>query len=126
MQFPEWIADKSFAQMKVQCFIMVKMSMLILILFLQGHDIFGFDLEVILQRINVCKVPHWSKIGRLRRANMPKLGVRRINSNTCFFLSITYCTPLNVVVHDRVVVPLQRRAQPVVVWCATWRSQPRS
>ncbi|XP_026148395.1 DNA polymerase alpha catalytic subunit [Mastacembelus armatus] len=43
---------------------------------LVGHDIFGFDLEVILQRINVCKVPHWSKIGRLRRANMPKLGGR--------------------------------------------------
>ncbi|XP_033988518.1 LOW QUALITY PROTEIN: DNA polymerase alpha catalytic subunit [Trematomus bernacchii] len=43
---------------------------------LVGHDIFGFDLEVILQRINVCKVPHWSKIGRLRRSNMPKLGGR--------------------------------------------------
>ncbi|XP_041824817.1 DNA polymerase alpha catalytic subunit [Melanotaenia boesemani] len=43
---------------------------------LVGHDIFGFDLEVLLQRINVCKVPHWSKIGRLRRVNMPKLGGR--------------------------------------------------
>ncbi|XP_075936283.1 DNA polymerase alpha catalytic subunit [Anarhichas minor] len=43
---------------------------------LVGHDIFGFDLEVILQRISVCKVPHWSKIGRLRRSNMPKLGGR--------------------------------------------------
>uniref|UniRef100_A0A3B4XG42 DNA polymerase n=1 Tax=Seriola lalandi dorsalis TaxID=1841481 RepID=A0A3B4XG42_SERLL len=43
---------------------------------LVGHDIFGFDLEVLLQRINACKVPHWSKIGRLRRANMPKLGGR--------------------------------------------------
>ncbi|KAM9332035.1 DNA polymerase alpha catalytic subunit isoform 2-T2 [Pholidichthys leucotaenia] len=43
---------------------------------LVGHDIFGFDLEVLLQRINVCKVPHWSKMGRLRRANMPKLGGR--------------------------------------------------
>ncbi|XP_062235856.1 DNA polymerase alpha catalytic subunit isoform X1 [Platichthys flesus] len=43
---------------------------------LVGHDIFGFDLEVLLQRITVCKVPHWSKIGRLRRANMPKLGGR--------------------------------------------------
>ncbi|XP_033841473.1 DNA polymerase alpha catalytic subunit [Periophthalmus magnuspinnatus] len=43
---------------------------------LVGHDIFGFDLEVLLQRINVCKVPHWSKIGRLRRTNMPKLGGR--------------------------------------------------
>uniref|UniRef100_A0A3P9L8F1 DNA polymerase n=1 Tax=Oryzias latipes TaxID=8090 RepID=A0A3P9L8F1_ORYLA len=45
---------------------------------LVGHDIFGFDLEVLLQRINVCKVPHWSKIGRLRRANMPKLGGRSL------------------------------------------------
>ncbi|XP_017283871.1 DNA polymerase alpha catalytic subunit isoform X2 [Kryptolebias marmoratus] len=43
---------------------------------LVGHDIFGFDLEVLLQRINVCKVPHWSKIGRLKRSNMPKLGGR--------------------------------------------------
>lgn len=43
---------------------------------LVGHDIFGFDLEVLLQRISYCKVPHWSKMGRLRRANMPKLGGR--------------------------------------------------
>ncbi|XP_069007702.1 DNA polymerase alpha catalytic subunit isoform X1 [Embiotoca jacksoni] len=43
---------------------------------LVGHDIFGFDLEVLLQRINTCKVPYWSKIGRLKRANMPKLGGR--------------------------------------------------
>ncbi|XP_061483331.1 DNA polymerase alpha catalytic subunit isoform X3 [Rhineura floridana] len=41
-----------------------------------GHNIYGFDLELLLQRINVCKVPHWSKIGRLRRSNMPKLGGR--------------------------------------------------
>ncbi|KAF7661751.1 hypothetical protein LDENG_00253600 [Lucifuga dentata] len=43
---------------------------------LVGHDIFGFDLEVLLQRLSFCKVPHWSKIGRLRRINMPKLGGR--------------------------------------------------
>uniref|UniRef100_A0A8C8VE11 DNA polymerase n=1 Tax=Pelusios castaneus TaxID=367368 RepID=A0A8C8VE11_9SAUR len=41
-----------------------------------GHNIYGFDLEVLLQRINLCKVPHWSKIGRLRRSVMPKLGGR--------------------------------------------------
>ncbi|XP_045146690.1 DNA polymerase alpha catalytic subunit isoform X1 [Echinops telfairi] len=41
-----------------------------------GHNIYGFDLEVLLQRINACKVPHWSKIGRLKRSNMPKLGSR--------------------------------------------------
>ncbi|XP_063063465.1 DNA polymerase alpha catalytic subunit [Engraulis encrasicolus] len=43
---------------------------------LVGHDILGFDLEVLLQRMQHCKVPHWSKIGRLRRVNMPKLGGR--------------------------------------------------
>ncbi|XP_034779899.2 DNA polymerase alpha catalytic subunit-like isoform X3 [Acipenser ruthenus] len=41
-----------------------------------GHDIYSFDLEVLLQRINACKVPNWSKIGRLRRSVMPKLGGR--------------------------------------------------
>ncbi|XP_038050658.1 DNA polymerase alpha catalytic subunit-like [Patiria miniata] len=38
-----------------------------------GHDIFGFDLDVLLHRINANKVPHWSRIGRLKRTNMPKL-----------------------------------------------------
>ncbi|XP_043928239.1 DNA polymerase alpha catalytic subunit [Protopterus annectens] len=41
-----------------------------------GHDIYGFDMEVLLQRISACKVPHWSKIGRLKRSIMPKLGGR--------------------------------------------------
>eukprot|EP00112_Aurelia_sp_Birch-Aquarium-sp1_P010022 Seg2162.5 transcript_id=Seg2162.5/GoldUCD/mRNA.D3Y31 product="DNA polymerase alpha catalytic subunit" protein_id=Seg2162.5/GoldUCD/D3Y31 len=38
-----------------------------------GHDVTGFDLDVLLHRINANKVPHWSKIGRLKRATMPKL-----------------------------------------------------
>ncbi|XP_022344658.2 DNA polymerase alpha catalytic subunit-like [Crassostrea virginica] len=38
-----------------------------------GHDIFGFDLDLILHRINANKVPHWSKIGRLKRTRPPKL-----------------------------------------------------
>nr|XP_048305741.1 DNA polymerase alpha catalytic subunit isoform X2 [Myodes glareolus] len=51
---------------------------------LVGHNICGFEMEVLLQRINVCKVPYWSKIGRLRRSNMPKLGSRSGERNaTC-------------------------------------------
>ncbi|XP_045609445.1 DNA polymerase alpha catalytic subunit [Procambarus clarkii] len=38
-----------------------------------GHDIFGFDLNVLLHRISANKVPHWSRLGRLRRTQMPKL-----------------------------------------------------
>ncbi|XP_071950860.1 DNA polymerase alpha catalytic subunit-like [Antedon mediterranea] len=42
-----------------------------------GHDIFSFDLDVLLHRINTCKVPQWSRIGRLRRQAMPKLSTGR-------------------------------------------------
>nr|XP_032834503.1 DNA polymerase alpha catalytic subunit isoform X2 [Petromyzon marinus] len=45
---------------------------------LVGHDIVGFDLEVLLQRISACKAPHWSKLSRLRRSAMPRLGGRRV------------------------------------------------
>ncbi|CAM8953824.1 unnamed protein product [Rhodiola kirilowii] len=42
---------------------------------LVGHNISGFDLDVLLHRAQACKVPSsvWSKIGRLRRHTMPKL-----------------------------------------------------
>ncbi|KAF7851792.1 hypothetical protein BT93_L2647 [Corymbia citriodora subsp. variegata] len=40
-----------------------------------GHNISGFDLDVLLHRAQACKVPSimWSKIGRLKRSVMPKL-----------------------------------------------------
>ncbi|XP_058109892.1 DNA polymerase alpha catalytic subunit [Magnolia sinica] len=42
---------------------------------LVGHNISGFDLDILLQRAQACKVPSsmWSKIGRLKRSMMPKL-----------------------------------------------------
>uniref|UniRef100_A0A803KXY4 DNA polymerase n=1 Tax=Chenopodium quinoa TaxID=63459 RepID=A0A803KXY4_CHEQI len=43
--------------------------------FLVGHNISGFDLDVLLHRAQACRLPSsmWSKIGRLKRATMPKL-----------------------------------------------------
>nr|XP_058965646.1 DNA polymerase alpha catalytic subunit-like [Pocillopora verrucosa] len=38
-----------------------------------GHDIYGFDLDLLMHRISACKIPHWSRIGRLKRSIMPKL-----------------------------------------------------
>ncbi|XP_020584003.1 LOW QUALITY PROTEIN: DNA polymerase alpha catalytic subunit [Phalaenopsis equestris] len=42
---------------------------------LVGHNISGFDLDVLLHRAQACKVPSsmWSKLGRLKRSMMPKL-----------------------------------------------------
>ena len=47
---------------------------------LVGHNIAAYDLAVLLQRLSVCKVAHWSKIGRMRIKNMPKLS----NSSSAF------------------------------------------
>lgn len=41
-----------------------------------GHDVAGYDFDVFLHRIAQNKLPHWSKLGRLKRANMPKFGSR--------------------------------------------------
>ncbi|KAL1354676.1 hypothetical protein HN51_006736 [Arachis hypogaea] len=42
---------------------------------LVGHNISGFDLEVLLHRSQACKVPSnmWSKLGRLKRSALPRL-----------------------------------------------------
>ncbi|CAA2966660.1 DNA polymerase alpha catalytic subunit [Olea europaea subsp. europaea] len=42
---------------------------------LVGHNISGFDLDVLLHRVQACRVPSsmWSKVGRLKRSVMPKL-----------------------------------------------------
>ncbi|TYG46032.1 hypothetical protein ES288_D11G224000v1 [Gossypium darwinii] len=42
---------------------------------LVGHNISGFDLDVLLHRAQACKVPSsmWSKVGRLKRSVMPRL-----------------------------------------------------
>ena len=39
-----------------------------------GHNIAGFDLDVLLHRLQANKVPNWSRIGRLRRTRFPNLG----------------------------------------------------
>ena len=40
---------------------------------LVGHDLFGFSLDILLNRCNVHKIPHWSRLGRLKRSQMPNL-----------------------------------------------------
>jgi len=40
-----------------------------------GHDMQDFILDVMLHRLSACKVAHWSRIGRLKKLNMPKLMV---------------------------------------------------
>lgn len=45
-----------------------------------GHDLFGFNLDILLNRCVVKKVPHWSRMGRLKRNNMPSMNNQR-NSN---------------------------------------------
>jgi DNA polymerase alpha subunit A len=42
-----------------------------------GHNIFGFDLDVLVTRLFDCKIPQWSKLGRLRRKNKVECTISR-------------------------------------------------
>ncbi|XKL64150.1 hypothetical protein PGB90_004236 [Kerria lacca] len=39
-----------------------------------GHDIYGFDIGTLIHRLVVNKIMHWSRLGRLRRANVVNIG----------------------------------------------------
>ena len=41
-----------------------------------GHDVVGYDMDVLLHRIAATKISSWSKVGRLKRATVPKFGAR--------------------------------------------------
>lgn len=56
-----------------------------------GHDIHGFDFDVLLHRFGANKVPHWSKIGRLRRTNLPKSVNSSKNSSNMVSEKYTAC-----------------------------------
>ncbi len=38
-----------------------------------GHNLTGFGFEVLQHRLGACQVPQWSRIGRLKRKDMPKV-----------------------------------------------------
>jgi DNA polymerase elongation subunit (family B) len=42
-----------------------------------GHHFFGFDLDVLLHRMKDHKIADWSKLGRLKRKEMPRLSMWR-------------------------------------------------
>lgn len=43
-----------------------------------GHDIASYDLDILLHRFSQNKVQNWSRLGRLRRTNMPQSKVKHI------------------------------------------------
>lgn len=45
-----------------------------------GHDLFGFNLDILLNRCVVKKVPHWSRFGRLKRSVMPSMANQKSSS----------------------------------------------
>ncbi|CAG0901514.1 unnamed protein product [Darwinula stevensoni] len=48
-----------------------------------GFDILGYDLDIFIQRLSACKIPNWSRIGRLRRSHMPKTRSAGYLSKAC-------------------------------------------
>eukprot|EP00899_Mesostigma_viride_P010487 jgi/Mesvir1/1943/Mv22962-RA.2 len=54
------------------CFLLAKLQQLDYDV-LVGHNVAAWDLDILLHRMQACKVPHWSRLGRLKRQQMPKL-----------------------------------------------------
>ena len=51
-----------------------------------GHDFIGQDLDILLHRVTVNKIPNWSRLGRLKRGNIQhaKVGIYMLALiNTC-------------------------------------------
>lgn len=40
---------------------------------LVGHNFYGFDLDVLLHRMEICKIPGWSRLGALKRVKSASL-----------------------------------------------------
>lgn len=51
---------------------------------LAGHNMNGFQLDVLLHRMAACNVANWSRIGRLRRSKMPRAGVGSSGNSSHF------------------------------------------
>jgi DNA polymerase alpha subunit A len=47
-----------------------------------GHDLFGFNLDILLNRCAVKKAPHWSRLGRLKRSEMPSANHKKTTNST--------------------------------------------
>ena len=50
-----------------------------------GHDVLDFGFEFLLQRIKICGVSNWSRLGRIRRKEMPKFGGNGFGSSRAGF-----------------------------------------
>lgn len=52
-----------------------------------GHDLLEFGLEFILQRVKLTGVNNWSRLGRIRRKEMPKMGLAPGQSRAGFHVA---------------------------------------
>ena len=64
---------------------------------LVGHDLFGFNFDILLNRCVVKKVPHWSRLGRLKRSVMPSMPSSNQKSSSNYSSSTT-----NLITQQRV------------------------
>jgi hypothetical protein len=61
-----------------------------------AHNYLGFDLDLLLHRAKDNKIPHWSKLGRLRRSILPKLQVFILILRKWIFIKSTYDTQIDI------------------------------
>ena len=91
-----------------------------------GHNISGFELEVLLTRMQANKVRSWSRVGRLRRDRFPKSGSRSNDGGVGKFFG--NLTPGRLLLDSYITARellLSQRSYTLTELCRTQLKQPR-
>ncbi|CAF0727616.1 unnamed protein product [Brachionus calyciflorus] len=86
-----------------------------------GHDLFGFNLDIILNRCNVNKVPHWSRLGRLKRSTMPNLpGQTKRNQTNSTANNLAVQSRIQTVFSGRLLCDIMISAKELLTKCKSF------
>lgn len=69
-----------------------------------GHGLLCGDLDILVHRLAHLKIPNWSRIGRLKRANIPPPG--KVCVNQYFKISLLFPLPLSILARGAAQPPV--------------------
>lgn len=91
---------------------------------LVGHDLFGFNFDILLNRCFVKKVPHWSRLGRLKRSTMPSMpntsGQHRTNNFSSSTNNLIIQQRVQTVCSGRLLCDIMLSAKELLTKCKSF------
>lgn len=85
-----------------------------------GHDLFGFNLDILLNRCNVHKIPHWSRLGRLKRTTMPMMPHNRHKTAATALNNLAVQQRIQTVFSGRLLCDIMISAKELLNKCKSY------